>query len=120
MESAGIDATHFQAHSISSASSIKAVELGHSIQDIKKYANWSLNSYTFEKFYYKPSSQELLCATINHSTFSSVENSITLEVGVGTAGISSGTTIDTIIDVTKAKDVMHTRPWYRPFCVEEE
>lgn len=43
-----------------------------------------------------------------------------LEVGVGTTGISSGTTIDTIVDVTNAKDVMHTRPWYRPFCVEEE
>lgn len=69
MESAGIDATHFQAHSISSASSTKAVELGHSIQDIKKYANWCLNSYTFEKFYYKPSSQELFCANYKSLNF---------------------------------------------------
>jgi hypothetical protein len=39
MESADIDTTHFQAHSISSASNTKAIELGYSIQDIKKYAN---------------------------------------------------------------------------------
>ncbi|KAG1052102.1 hypothetical protein G6F43_005742 [Rhizopus delemar] len=39
MQDAGIDTKHFQAHSIRSASSTKAVELGHSIQDVKKHAN---------------------------------------------------------------------------------
>ncbi|KAG1455810.1 hypothetical protein G6F55_006855 [Rhizopus delemar] len=92
MQDAGIDTKHFQAHSIQSASSTKAVELGHSIQDVKKHANWGLNSNTFEKFYYKPSSQVSSSAAINHSIFSSTDNSITLEVGVESIGISLGTT----------------------------
>ncbi|EIE75930.1 hypothetical protein RO3G_00634 [Rhizopus delemar RA 99-880] len=82
MQDAGIDTKHFQAHSIRSASSTKAVELGRSIQDVKKHANWGLNSNTFEKLYYKPSPQVSSSAAINHSIFSSTDNSITLEVGV--------------------------------------
>lgn len=38
--------------------STKAVGLGHSIDHVKKRANWSLNSNTFQEFYYKPPSQE--------------------------------------------------------------
>jgi integrase len=39
MQAAGIDTTHFQAHSIRSSSSTKAVELGHSIQQVKTHGN---------------------------------------------------------------------------------
>lgn len=59
MDEAGIDTKAYQAHSIRAASSTKAAELGHSIEQVKKHANWSLNSNTFEKFYYKPSLQPL-------------------------------------------------------------
>ncbi|KAG1050452.1 hypothetical protein G6F43_007274 [Rhizopus delemar] len=54
MERSGIDTTIYKAHSIRSASSTKAVEKGHSIQAVKEHAGWSLNSNTFERFYYKP------------------------------------------------------------------
>jgi hypothetical protein len=112
---AGIDTTHFQAHSIRSAASTKAVELGHSIQDVKKHADWSLTSNTFEKFYYKPSSQLSSSSTIDDSFFSATDNSITLEVGVESTGISLGTTSNTNVDETKTENVIHTRPWYRYF-----
>ncbi|KAG0943812.1 hypothetical protein G6F29_011592 [Rhizopus arrhizus] len=115
MQAAGIDTTNFQAHSIRLAASTKAVELGHSIQDVKKHANWSLQSNTFEDFYYKPSSQASSSTAINNSTFSSTENSITLEVGVESTGISLGTTSNTNVDETKTENVIHTRPWYRSF-----
>ncbi|KAG1140888.1 hypothetical protein G6F37_012907 [Rhizopus arrhizus] len=115
MQAAGIDTTNFQAHSIRSAASTKAVELGHSIQDVKKHANWSLQSNTFEDFYYKPSSQASSSTAINNSIFSSTENSITLEVGVESTGISLGTTSNTNVDETKTENVIHTRPWYRSF-----
>ncbi|KAG1390352.1 hypothetical protein G6F60_013009 [Rhizopus arrhizus] len=115
MQAAGIDTTNFQAHSIRLAASTKAVELGHSIQDVKKHANWSLQSNTFEDFYYKPSSQASSSTAINNSIFSSTENSITLEVGVESTGISLGTTSNTNVDETKTENVIHTRPWYRYF-----
>lgn len=51
MKGAGIDTNSFQAHSLLAASSIKAVELGHSVQDVKKHGNWKLNSNTFEKLH---------------------------------------------------------------------
>ncbi|KAG1037308.1 hypothetical protein G6F43_012890 [Rhizopus delemar] len=110
---AGIDITLFQAHSIRAASSTKAVELGNSIQSVKKHANWSLTSNTFERYYFKPSSQQSSSTTINNSIFSSTENSITLEAGVKSTGISLGTTTNTNVDETKAENVIHTRPWYK-------
>ncbi|KAG1044387.1 hypothetical protein G6F43_011463 [Rhizopus delemar] len=58
MERSAIDTTIYKAHSIRSASSTKAVEKGHSIQAVKEHAGWSLNSNTFERFYYKPTNQD--------------------------------------------------------------
>jgi hypothetical protein len=113
MGKAGIDTTKFQAHSLRAASSTKAVELGHSIQDVKKHANWSLNSNTFEKYYYKPSSQLSSSTSINNSIFSSTDKSITLEVGVESTGIGLGTTSNTNVDETKTENVIHTHPWYK-------
>jgi hypothetical protein len=70
MTAAGINIIHFQAHSMRSASSTKAVELVHTTQSVKKKnANWSLNSDTFEKLYYKLSKQTSSMATINNSIF---------------------------------------------------
>ncbi|KAG0848661.1 hypothetical protein G6F17_011455 [Rhizopus arrhizus] len=114
MEAAGVDTNAFQAHSIRAASSTKAVELGHQIQDVKKHANWSLNSNTFEKYYYKPSSQASSSTAISNSIFST-EKRITLEVGVESTGISLGTTTNTNVDETKTENVIHTPPWYKRF-----
>lgn len=113
MEKAGIDITKFQAHSIRAASSTKAVELGHSQRAVKSHAVWSLLTDTFEKYYFKPCSQKSSSTTINNSIFSSAENSITLEAGVESTGISLGTTSNTYVDVTKAENVIHTQPWYK-------
>ncbi|EIE91831.1 hypothetical protein RO3G_16542 [Rhizopus delemar RA 99-880] len=55
MQQAGIT-TEYKVHSIRAAASTKAIEKGNSIQEVKKHANWSLNTNTFETFYYKPSS----------------------------------------------------------------
>ncbi|KAG1450436.1 hypothetical protein G6F56_008351 [Rhizopus delemar] len=79
MTEAGIDTKEYQAHSIRAASSTKAVELGHSIQEVKKHANWSLNSNTFEQYYFKPSTQSSSSTSISNSIFST-EKRITLEV----------------------------------------
>lgn len=81
MTEAGIDTKEYQAHSILAASSTKAVELGHSIQEVKKRANWSLNSNTFEQHYFKPSTQSSSSTNISNSIFST-EKRITLEVVV--------------------------------------
>jgi hypothetical protein len=70
MEAVRINTVHSQAHSMRSASSTKAVEPGHTIQSVKKHANWSLNSDTFVKFYYKPSNQTSSTAAINNPIFS--------------------------------------------------
>jgi hypothetical protein len=58
MGDAGVDTAIYKAHSIRSASSTKAVEAGHSIQEVKDHANWSRNSNTMEKYYYKPTAQK--------------------------------------------------------------
>jgi hypothetical protein len=44
LEIAGIDTNNFTSHSIRAAASTKAIELGHSIQDVKKHAHRSLNT----------------------------------------------------------------------------
>lgn len=47
MDKAGIGTNHYQAHSIRAASSTKAVELGHSVGNVKDHTDWSLNSKSF-------------------------------------------------------------------------
>ena len=54
MARAGIDTSVFKAHSTRSASTSKAATSGVAVPDILKLADWSLNTNTFEKFYYKP------------------------------------------------------------------
>jgi hypothetical protein len=86
------------------------VELGHSIKDVKKHANWSLNSNAFEQYYYKPSSQSSSSTAIGNSIFSCPEKRITSEVEVESTGIRLGTTTNTNVDETKTEDVIYTRP----------
>jgi integrase len=110
MERSGVDTTIYKAHSIRSASSTKAVEKGHSIQAVKEHANWSLNSNTFEKFYYKPTTQDSSNTAITHSIFSQAENSITLGDGVEPTEIDLGTTNNPTVGETKSNNVIDAHP----------
>ncbi|KAG2201090.1 hypothetical protein INT47_010842 [Mucor saturninus] len=94
MQEAGIDTKTYKPHSIRAASSTKVIQLGNFIQKVKSHANWSLNSNTFKKYYYKPVAQESLNTRITNSFFST-ENIITLNVGVESTRIVLGTTINT-------------------------
>ncbi|KAG1449948.1 hypothetical protein G6F56_008491 [Rhizopus delemar] len=114
MAETGIDTKEYQVHSIRTASSTKAVELGHSIQEVKKHANWSLNSNTFEKHYFKPSTQSSSSTTISNSIFST-EKRITLEVGVESTRIGLGTTTNTQVDETTTENVIQVHLWYKRF-----
>ncbi|KAG1043393.1 hypothetical protein G6F43_011661 [Rhizopus delemar] len=62
MEKTGVD-RRYKAHSLQSATSTKAVILGVPIDQVKDHANWSLNSNTFEKFYYRPPRRRLRSTT---------------------------------------------------------
>ena len=53
LESAGIDTSVFNAHSVRGASSTAAANLGITTNDILKAADWSSESI-FQRFYYKP------------------------------------------------------------------
>jgi integrase len=53
MANAGINTSVFKAHSIRSASSSAAYQHGIKREVIKKHANWSLNTDTFERHYLK-------------------------------------------------------------------
>ncbi|KAG0735469.1 hypothetical protein G6F57_009442 [Rhizopus arrhizus] len=68
MEKTGVD-RRYKPHSLRSATSRKAVMLGVSIDQVKDHANWSRNSNTFEKFYYKPPRRCLRSMRIQQSIF---------------------------------------------------
>ena len=53
LESAGINTSVFNAHSVRGASSTAAANLGITTNDILKAADWSSDS-VFQRFYYKP------------------------------------------------------------------
>ncbi|EIE92400.1 hypothetical protein RO3G_16922 [Rhizopus delemar RA 99-880] len=78
MERAEIATKVYKPHSLRSASSTKAVEMGQSISDIKDHANWSHQTKTFEKYYYKPTAQENKSTNIVNSIFSFTDNHTTL------------------------------------------
>lgn len=99
----------YKPHSIRAASSTKAVQQGNAIQKVKFHANWSLNSNTFERYYYKPTAQASSSTQIMNSIFST-ESSVTLEVVVKSTGIVLGTKNNTKIDETKTENVIHARP----------
>ncbi|KAI8876654.1 hypothetical protein K501DRAFT_288779 [Backusella circina FSU 941] len=82
---------------------------------LKKHANWSLHSNTFENFYYKPRHQDHSSTAINHSIFSQPENTITFADGVEPTEIVLGTTNNPYVGETKSKNVVDAHPWYRRF-----
>ncbi|EIE79019.1 hypothetical protein RO3G_03724 [Rhizopus delemar RA 99-880] len=92
MQSAGIDTTVFDPHSIRSASSTKAVQMGHKIDNVKKNAHWSLAADTFERFYYKPAHQIHNSRDIINSIFSDSENNTTSGVEMEATKVGLGTT----------------------------
>ena len=57
MEASGIDVSIFKSHSIRAASTSAATNLGVSVKDIMKTANWTSES-TFKRFYLKPISSD--------------------------------------------------------------
>ncbi|CEP07322.1 hypothetical protein, partial, partial [Parasitella parasitica] len=91
MLKAGIS-KEYTAHSIRAASSTKAVQQGVSRDKVKQHANWSLNSNTFEKYYYKPVGQEHDSTIIQNSIFSTAENRTTSESEAKATRIVEGTT----------------------------
>jgi hypothetical protein len=102
----------YKAHSVRSALSTKAVEKGHSIQAVMEHAGWSLNTNTFERFYYKPSAQESSSTAITNSIFLS-EKPITLGVGMEPTEIVIGTTNNQYVGSIPTPNVIDARPWYR-------
>lgn len=70
MLAADVDTKTYTPHSIRSASSTFAKQLGLSTTAIKVHANWSLNSSTFENYYFKPIAQESQGAKITEAIFS--------------------------------------------------
>ncbi len=51
MEAAGLDMSHYRAHSSRSASATDMVKKGFSLSQILSRAHWSENSGTFQRFY---------------------------------------------------------------------
>ncbi|KAG1524113.1 hypothetical protein G6F52_004463 [Rhizopus delemar] len=113
MKQAGIDTEKYGPHSICSAASTKAVEKGHSIENVKQHANWSRNTQTFERFYYKPTTTLTLGSQITNSIFST-ENPTTLEAGAEATKIVLGTTNNQNVAEVKAENVVNAHPtsWF--------
>lgn len=75
MTGAGIDTEVYKAHSIRSAASTWAVKHGHKVDQTKDHANWSRNSDTFKKYYYKPLTRFKESTEIASTIFSVMEKS---------------------------------------------
>ncbi|CEG70600.1 hypothetical protein RMATCC62417_06466 [Rhizopus microsporus] len=111
MYEVGIDTSVHKAHSLRSAASIWAVQNGHSIDKIKKHANWSRKSDTFERFCYKPFDKFQESQDISTTIFSTTENATTSSEPRTEAtmiGISM-TSNQTVVEV-EGEDEMVTRP----------
>ncbi|KAG1277773.1 hypothetical protein G6F66_012208 [Rhizopus arrhizus] len=114
MTEAGIDTTVYKAHSIRSASSTKAIELGYSQDKVEEHANWSKKANAFSKYYYKPIAQQCSSTKIAGSILSLTENHTTLTDGAESKEIVVGTTNNSTVDEAKSKNVVHP-PWYKTF-----
>lgn len=111
MVNAGIGKA-YNAHSIRSAISTKAVMLGNSISIVKEHANWSQASNTFEQYYYKPTMKQHASTRIQNSIFAA-ENSTTWDFEAKATRIVLGTTYNTNIAGAKDEEVVQSRPWYQ-------
>ncbi|KAG1526955.1 hypothetical protein G6F52_001971 [Rhizopus delemar] len=86
LKEAGINTDVFKAHSLRSAANTKAISNGASIHSVRMHANWSLNSDTFEKYYYRPRDQYVHGRTLTMKVFE---------------------------PLPKTEDVVATCPWYK-------
>ncbi|KAG1360113.1 hypothetical protein G6F62_000266 [Rhizopus arrhizus] len=77
MQGTGIDTSIHKAHSLRAAASTWAAMHGHNIDQVKKHANWSNKSSTFEKYYFKPFNNFQESQSINNTIFSAMENNTT-------------------------------------------
>ncbi|KAG1318524.1 hypothetical protein G6F62_012312 [Rhizopus arrhizus] len=115
MKEAGIDTNKYTPRSIRSASSTKAIQMGFSFKEVKDHANWSNNSQTMEKYYYKPNNKDRTStAMINSLT----ENTTISGVRTKATSIGVGTSCNTNVAVVKTKDMVNptpanARPWYK-------
>ncbi|KAG1013024.1 hypothetical protein G6F27_002256 [Rhizopus arrhizus] len=113
MKEAGIDTNKYTPRSIRSASSTKAIQMGFSFKEVKDHANWSNNSQTMEKYYYKPNNKDRTStAMINSLT----ENTTISGVRTKATSIGVGTSCNTNVAVVKTKDMVNptpanARPW---------
>ncbi|KAI9003534.1 hypothetical protein CLU79DRAFT_714313 [Phycomyces nitens] len=111
MNEAGINIKTYGAHSLWSASITKAVLKETSIQSVKLHANWSLNSDTFERYYFKPADQHAQGSDIAEKLFGEVtENETTSKVRVEPTAIVLGMTHNGNVGETKTEDVVATHP----------
>ncbi|KAG1536178.1 hypothetical protein G6F49_013033 [Rhizopus delemar] len=106
MALAGIDTTKYSPHSIRSAASTKAIQLGFEINNVKTHANWSLTSNTFEKYYYKPNHKDKMETAISNSmTTNLTENTTISEVRTEATRIGVGSTCNTDVAVVRTEDM---------------
>ncbi|CDH56307.1 hypothetical protein RO3G_13679 [Lichtheimia corymbifera JMRC:FSU:9682] len=113
MVEAKIDVEKYPPHSIRAAAATKAVIQGIPIQDVKLHANWSLNTDTMERYYFRPPNQHQRGSHICEAIFShNADNNSTSEVeGVSTVIGIEPTTADQEVDTDGTQDVLGTQPW---------
>ncbi|ORE06798.1 hypothetical protein BCV72DRAFT_327951 [Rhizopus microsporus var. microsporus] len=115
MQAAGIDTKVYGPHSIHSASSKKAAEVGNEIDKVKKHANWSLFANTSEQFYYKSPHQYADSKKITDSICSTHVTIQCLNITSRSTGTGLGTSSNTIVDERGAEDVVTQSRWYERF-----
>jgi integrase len=91
MAAAGIDTTIFTPHSIRSAASSAAYHKGIEREHIKKHANWSLTSDTFERYYLKNNKLLQSRGLLNTLILDHAENDTTSGVEAEASTIVLGT-----------------------------
>ncbi|OBZ83158.1 hypothetical protein A0J61_08792, partial [Choanephora cucurbitarum] len=92
--------------------STKAVKKGSRIDKVKKHANWSLNTSTFEDYYYKPVGQLNESTKIQNAIFSNDTENITTtsESEAEATRIVIGMTANPQVAEAKDEEVVVTRP----------
>ncbi|OAD77804.1 hypothetical protein PHYBLDRAFT_60930 [Phycomyces blakesleeanus NRRL 1555(-)] len=101
----------FGLHSLRSASSTKAIIEEASVQEVKLHANWSLNSSTLERYYFRLVYQCACERDIAEKFLGKVtKNKSTSKVGVEPTVLALGTIHNGNIGETKTEDVVPTCP----------
>jgi hypothetical protein len=112
MVAAKINPQH-KPHSPRAAVSTSAVMKGLPISEVKRHANWSERSNTFEQYYVKPFGKHATNAHISNTAFSNTENLTTLTTALESSETVVGTDNNTTFDGDEGVNVVATRPWIR-------